>query len=314
MPVPVYLFCGFLDAGKTTFVQETLEDPEFNTGEKTLLLLCEEGEIEYDAARFAGGNVNVVVLNEESSLTREFFQTYKKKHRTDRALLEYNGMWKLQTLYEALPDDWQIFQFATIADSTTFASYLNNMRQQTVDKLQDPELVVFNRCTPKTDFTTLHRSVRMVNRRAQILFEHTDGTIAPDEVKDPLPYDVKAPVITIKEEDFGIFYLDVFDEPEVYDGKTIQFKAYVCQTPRVPAGCFAAGRFAMTCCANDISYIGVICQAENASSYGHRTWADVTAKITFRKHALYEGMGPWLIASSVQPSQPPAEELVYFLR
>ena len=52
MEIPVYLFTGFLESGKTTFIQETLEDSGFNMGERTLLLLCEEGEEEYHKSRF----------------------------------------------------------------------------------------------------------------------------------------------------------------------------------------------------------------------------------------------------------------------
>ena len=45
--IPVYLFTGFLEGGKTKFIQETLEDGRFNKGEPTLLLVCEEGIEEY---------------------------------------------------------------------------------------------------------------------------------------------------------------------------------------------------------------------------------------------------------------------------
>ena len=44
--IPMYVFTGFLESGKTKFIQETLEDPRFNSGEKTLLLVLEEGEEE----------------------------------------------------------------------------------------------------------------------------------------------------------------------------------------------------------------------------------------------------------------------------
>ena len=50
--IPMYVFTGFLESGKTKFIQETLEDPRFNSGEKTLLLVLEEGEEEYDLSRY----------------------------------------------------------------------------------------------------------------------------------------------------------------------------------------------------------------------------------------------------------------------
>ena len=201
--IPVYVFLGFLEAGKTAFVQETLEDPEVNTGEKTLLVVCEEGVEEYEPERFAGGNVTQLLVEDPDDLTPEFLRAQASKVYADRVLVEYNGMWPVQALFDNLPVNWEVFQVMTVADATTFPQYLANMRQQTVDKLQTPDVVIFNRCDKNTDKTLLHRSVRMVNRRAQILFEYKDGSIEPDDTKDPPPYDMTAPVVTIGDEDFG---------------------------------------------------------------------------------------------------------------
>lgn len=314
MSIPVYLFTGFLDGGKTTFIQETLEDPGFCSGEKTLVLLCEEGEIEYEPGKFAGGGVQFLSVEDQSQLTAAFLKEYQKKHRFDRVLIEYNGMWPMQALYDALPRDWEIYQIILVADSTTFESYLANMRQLAVDKLQDPEMVIFNRCTDATDKAVLHRAVRMVNRRAQMAFERTDGSVDPDDVVEELPFDLSADVIDIADEDYGLWYLDAADNLEKYKGKTVRFKAYVCQTPRVPKGCFVPGRFGMTCCAEDISFIGFICEAKDAARLQHRSWITVTAKVDARRHPIYEGVGPWLKATRIEPAEPPQEELVYFLR
>ncbi len=187
-------------------------------------------------------------MEEQAGLTTAFLKDYQKKHRVDRVLIEYNGMWPLQALYDALPTDWDIYQIILLADSTTFASYMTNMRQLAVDKLQDPEMVIFNRCTDATDKAYLHRAVRMVNRRAQMAFERTDGSVDPDDVVDELPFDTDAPVIDIADEDFGLWYLDAMDNLDKYMGKTVRFKGYVCQTPRVPKGCFVPGRPAGGCC------------------------------------------------------------------
>lgn len=314
MGVPVYLFTGFLDAGKTSFIQETLEDPGFHSGEKTLVVLCEEGENEYRPEKFAGGNVSFLTVEEQSQLTADFLKEHQKKHRVDRVMIEYNGMWPMQALYDALPKDWDVYQIILLADSTTFASYLTNLRQLTVDKLQDPEMVIFNRCTDATDKAMLHRAVRMVNRRAQMAFERTDGSVDADDVEEELPFDLNAPVIEIADEDFGLWYLDAMDNPEKYRGKTVRFKGYVCQTPRVPKGCFIPGRFGMTCCAEDITFIGFICAAQDAASHPHRSWVTVTATVDVKAHPIYDGEGPWLTASRVEPAGPPREELVYFLR
>ena len=314
MSIPVYLFTGFLDSGKTTFIQETMEDPGFCSGEKTLVLLCEEGEIEYEPQKFAEGGVQFLSVEEPSQLTTAFLKDYQKHHRFDRVLIEYNGMWPMQALYDALPRDWELYQIILTADSTTFASYLANLRQLAVDKLQDAEMVIFNRCTDATDKAVLHRAVRMVNRRAQMAFERTDGSVDADDVQEELPFDLNAEVIEIADEDYGLWYLDAADNVEKYKGKTVRFRAYVCQTPRVPKGCFVPGRFGMTCCAEDISFIGCICEAKDAARWQHRSWVTVTATVDAKRHPIYEGVGPWLRAVHIEPAEPPQEELVYFLR
>ncbi|NCC07035.1 MAG: outer membrane insertion C- signal [Clostridia bacterium] len=311
--IPVYLFTGFLDGGKTSFIQETLEDPDFNTGEKTLLLLCEEGEAEYEPQNFAGGNVTILPVENEEDLKPQFFKDYMKKHRVDRVLIEYNGMWKIESLYNAIPNDWKFYQIITVADSRTFPSYLSNMRQLAVDKLQDPEMVLFNHVDDSTDKALLHRSVRMVNRRAGIIFERLDGSIDRDDIVDELPFDKTADVIKIADEDFGLWYLDVLDNIKDYIDKTVEFTAYVCQTDKVPKGCFAAGRFCMTCCAEDITFTGLVCEAKNVAELEHRSWVKVHAKIAERKAEIYEGKGPWLVADSVTPTEQPKDELVYFM-
>ncbi len=314
MSIPVYLFTGFLDSGKTTFIQETMEDPGFCSGEKTLVLLCEEGEIEYEPQKFAESGVQFLSVEEPSQLTTAFLKDYQKHHRFDRVLIEYNGMWPMQALYDALPRDWELYQIILTADSTTFASYLANLRQLAVDKLQDAEMVIFNRCTDATDKAVLHRAVRMVNRRAQMAFERTDGSVDADDVQEELPFDLNAEVIEIADEDYGLWYLDAADNVEKYKGKTVRFRAYVCQTPRVPKGCFVPGRFGMTCCAEDISFIGFICEAKDAARWQHRSWVTVTATVDAKRHPIYEGVGPWLRAVHIEPAEPPQEELVYFLR
>ena len=209
MSIPVYLFTGFLDAGKTAFIQETLEDPGFNTGEKTLVLLCEEGENEYRPERFAGGNVSFLPVEEQAGLTTAFLKDYQKKHRVDRVLIEYNGMWPLQALYDALPTDWDIYQIILLADSTTFASYMTNMRQLAVDKLQDPEMVIFNRCTDELKAALRKRNLRMVNRRADIYLEDLEGNSEDYNNGDVCPFDLDQKVIDIPDNDYGVWYVDV---------------------------------------------------------------------------------------------------------
>lgn len=312
--VPVYLFLGFLDGGKTKFIHETLCDKRFQDGDRTLVILCEEGEEELDTSKYSGGkNVTVVTIDDKEQLTKKFLESSLKKSRAERVLIEYNGMWLLNDLGKELPRNWQIYQIMMMADSNTFNMYNNNMRQLVYDKINVTELVAFNRCREGFDKQGLHKIVRAINRRASIIYEYEDGTIENDDIVDPLPFDVNAPVIEVKDEDFGLLYLDAMDKPENYDGKTVKFKALVARNGKLPKDSFVGGRFAMQCCAEDIRYVGFLCRWSNASTLANKGWYTVTAKVRAENDAMFGGeKGPMFYVSDVKPANKPEEETVYF--
>ena len=72
--IPVYLFVGFLESGKTKFIQETMEDPQFDSGDKTLLLVCEEGEEEYAPEKFGFPGVTVEYITDKEQLNPQNLQ------------------------------------------------------------------------------------------------------------------------------------------------------------------------------------------------------------------------------------------------
>ena len=199
--VPVYLFTGFLESGKTEFVNESvLSDPSFVGSENTLLLVCEEGEEEYDAEALKKKKVFVEVVENEIDLSAKILTYLLNKNHCTRVLMEYNGMWLLNSFYNNLPDNWVIYQEFMFADATTFLNYNNNMRQLVVDKLQSCDLAVFNRFTKKMNQMDYHKIVRAVSRRAQIAYEYVDGDIVNDDIQDPLPFDINAPIIEVKDD------------------------------------------------------------------------------------------------------------------
>ncbi len=236
--LPVYLFTGFLEAGKTKFIQETLEDNRFHKGERTLLLLCEEGEEVYEPDKFCAGNVYVRNIDEESDLTVEHLKALQDEIRPERVLVEYNGMWMLDSLYGNLPEGWAVAQEFLFCDATSFLSYNANMRQLTVDKLKSAELVVLNRYNDSMDRMEMHRVIRAISRRCDIAYEYTDGKVVYDDIEDPLPFDLDAPVVEIEDRDFAIWYRDMSEEPKKYDGKTIEVKCRCLVRKNVPKGCF----------------------------------------------------------------------------
>ena len=305
--IPVYVFTGFLDSGKTKFIQETLEDPRFNAGERTLLLVFEEGEEEYDFSTYPHQNVFQEVLDQQTVTTKEL-QALAKKYKAQRVVAEFNGMQQVGDLYMRFPENWAVAQEVMFADSTTFQAYNANMRNLVMDKLVGAQMVVFNRMTPGQDVMPLHKIARAANRRIDILYDYTDGTTQMDDIADPLPFDINAPVIQILDQDFALWYRDVTEEPEKYDGKTVCFKAQVAMLRRNKDGIFAPGRFVMTCCVEDIQFCGIPCRYAEAASLESRSWVMVSAKISAEKHPLYKGeVGPVLTAIRVDRNAEPAD-------
>lgn len=305
--IPVYAFTGFLDSGKTKFIQETLEDPRFNAGERTLVLIFEEGEEEYDLSTYPYKNVYLEVLYQQTVSTEEL-KALQKKYKAERVVAELNGMQQVGDLYMRFPSQWAIAQEVMFADSTTIMAYNANMRNLVMDKLVGAQMVVFNRMTPGADVMPFHKLARAANRRIDILYDYTDGTTKFDEIEDPLPFDINAPVIEVKDEDYALWYRDVSEEPEKYSGKTVRFKAQVAMLRRDKNNMFAPGRFVMTCCVEDIQFCGIPCRYDEASKLESRSWVMVTAKITAEEHPLYKGdVGPMLTALSVETGAQPAD-------
>ena len=308
--VPIYLFTGFLEAGKTLMIQDALENPEFNDGCNILLIVCEEGIEEYDPSRFFAGNVRQMRIEKESDLTLELLADYNRHHRVDRVMIEYNGMWQLETLYAALPHNWMIYQQLLFADASTAAVYNANMRSLMVDKLQNADTVIFNRAE-NASREELHKLVRGISRRAQIAFEINDE-LEYDETEDPLPFDVNAPVVTIEDRDFAFFYRDLGDSMPDWEGRTVKFKGLLARNRELGERAIVIGRHVMTCCEDDIAFSGLVCNFNYPVSFKTGEWVIVTAKIRIEKHKLYGGEGPVLYATDVALTSEPKNTVVTF--
>ena len=310
--IPVYVFTGFLDSGKTKFIQETLEDPRFNAGERTLLLVFEEGEEEYDFSTYPHQNIHLEVLDQQTVTTKQL-QTLAKNCKAQRVVAELNGMQLVGDLYTRFPENWVVAQEVLFADSTTFMTYNANMRNLVMDKLVGAQMVVFNRLENGADTMPFHKIARAANRRIDILYDYTDGSTSFDDVEDPLPFDINASPVMINDEDYALWYRDITEEPEKYNGKTVCFKGQVAKLRRDKDNMFAPGRFVMTCCADDIQFCGIPCRYENAGKLEPRSWVAVTATVSAEKHALYKGdLGPVLTAILVERAESAAEDVATF--
>ncbi len=309
---PVYLFLGFLESGKTKFIQETLEDPRFASGEKTLLLVMEEGEEEYESIKFADAENTEIAFIEKEQLTEEYLTQMQANCGAERIVVEYNGTWLLEDFFAAMPEGWMINQVMTFFDARSFLNYNANMRQFTFDKIQSTQLVVFNRYDDSMDKMELHKIVRGISRRCDIVYERVDGKADFDDIEDPLPFDINAPIIQIEDKDYAFFYRDLTENLESYIGKTVKFKGLVARDNRLSPQDIVLGRHVMTCCADDIEYCGLACVMPGVMDLNTRDWIVVTAKVQFQKHRIYKGKGPVLVAEKVVVCEPPEEQLATF--
>ncbi len=307
---PLFLILGFLGSGKTTFIRDTLMDDDFTEGKSTLLIVCEEGEVEYDREELAKRKVTIVQVENEEDFKPLFMMDCVKKYPVDRVMVEWNGTWSVSRILEqGFPRRWELAQIITVADATTFEVYMSNMRQMMNEIVQFSELVIFNKCNANTKRNTLKKLVRTLNRRAQTVFEAAEGEENGYDDEIELPYDMKADVIEIEDDDYGLFYLDVLDNLQNYVGKKVRFLAMIYRGKETPKGTFVPGRFAMTCCAADIAFIGFLCYGD-AVAYKTRDWVHVTCEVQSKYLDEYEGEGPVYKLIRIEPAKKPEDHVV----
>ncbi|MEG0779005.1 MAG: GTP-binding protein [Oscillospiraceae bacterium] len=309
MDIPVYLIVGFLDGGKTNFINSTLKDG-FALDDRTLLLCCEEGEEEYDTSSLK--NVTVLTVPDEAALTTAFLKDCEKKYRPQQVIIEYNGMWQMEPLYRnVLPANWVLYQIMCFVQASTFELYVQNMGQLMMEKITNADLIIFNRCDEAQRTALRKRNLRMVNRRADIYLENIDGSSEEYANGEDSPFDLTRDTVEIPDDDFGIWYVDVMDHPERYEGKQVHLKAIMCHSKQFK-GTYCPGRFAMICCEKDISFLGVVCKGDLLEPYKNRDWMELRATIHAEEHAAYQGIGPVLYVEAVAPCDKPKNEVVNF--
>ncbi len=311
--IPVYLFTGFLDAGKTTFIQETLEDSGFNDDKlKTLLVVCEEGEREYEPEKFEIKDTAILVIENSEELTPQRLSDAAEQSGAEKVIVEYNGMWMLEDFYNNLPENWIVFQEMFLADSQTIESYNKNMRQLVYNKLNTPELVVFKNVEKGSDYMPLHKLVRQANRRCRIIYEYDHDDVEFDNIEDPLPFDMEADVIEIDDNDYALWYADMSDNESKYYGKTVRYKARTLVGGGAYDNEFVAGRHIMTCCEDDIQFGGLVVTHKTKKKYKQGGWVILKAKVGNEYNHLYKGNGPVLHALEIEECEAPEREVATF--
>lgn len=307
---PVYMINGFLESGKTEFICYTLGQPYFQIKGRTLLIVCEEGEIEYDGMLLKKSRTDMVVIDEEEDFNTAYLLELEKKYKPERIIIEYNGMWNFKNM--KLPFHWTLEQQITTIDASTFPMYFTNMKSLLAEMLRKSEMIIFNRCDGVEDLSVYKRNVKAINPRADIIFEDSEGEVNQIFEED-LPYNLNDPIIELDNEGYGIWYLDSMDHIERYIDKTIQFTAVVLKPRGFPQGYFVPGRMAMTCCADDMAFLGYACEYDKADKLKDKQWVKVTARVAKEYFADYGGEGPVLKALSVEQAKAPKEEIISFM-
>ena len=305
----VYMINGFLESGKSEFIRYTLEQPYFQTKGRTLLLLCEEGEVEFDASLLKKSRTDLEIIEDKEAFTPEHLIALEKKYAPERIIIEYNGMWNFKEC--KLPFHWKIEQQITTIDASTFTMYYTNMKSLLAEMLRNSDMIIFNRCDGIRDLSSYKRNVKAINQKAEIIFEDANGEVNAI-MEDELPYDLKQDVIELDDKGYGIWYLDMLDNAYRYENKKLVFTAMVLKPESFPENFFVPGRMAMTCCAEDMAFLGFACEYDKAASLKEKQWVKVTATASWEYWADYEGEGPVLHAVSVEPAKAPQKEVIDF--
>lgn len=304
---PVYLIAGFLDSGKTSFINGILSDG-FAIEDRTMLLCCEEGEVAYDPKLLH--NVTVVTVEDQETLTPQWLEAQRKKCRAVQIIVEFNGMWQIQDFYvNSMPQTWVLYQIIATAEGPTFEMYAKNMASLMMEKLRNADMILINRCTDELCASLRQKNLRLVNRRADIYLEKEDGSSEDYMDGTVSAFDLDAPEIRVSDEDYGLWYVEIMDNPQMYAGKTVVFRAMMCKPPKY-GRYFTPGRFAMVCCAEDMSFLAVACIGYDVSGIPERTWVEIRAEARVEHWDPYEGDGPVLHVQSVTPCEKPEEEVV----
>ena len=306
--IGVYVFAGFLEAGKTTYIQSLLSGPEVPRDMRPLVLQTEEGMEEMEP--IPGLDMTVRQITELEEITPERLWELEDESQCNTILLELNGMWQEEDIFARFPENWIPFRKFVLGDAGTFLTYNANMRALAADKLRDATVVIFNRVGPDTDKLGLHKVVRAASRQVPIFFVGADGKEVPDDIPDELPYDLNADIVEIADRDYAEWERDISEEPEKYDGKVLRLHGFVVKSRDKRPGHFGFGRQVMTCCEADIAFLGfpAVCLPESQPVSG--SWIELTARVDLQRKG--EDVLPVLMALTCDKAEKPENTLATF--
>lgn len=273
---PAVLVRGILESGKTTFIVDSLLNGDFGDIGRVLVLSTEEGEVEYDPSALAKVNAVYYQFESPEDFTVEKINDLIRINKPHALFIEENAMWDWENI--KLPPYVMVEQTFTIIDATTFKIYFNNMRQKFQDMVGSSDIVIMNRCEESSEMAGYKRSLKLINKNAYFITLGKDGN--PVSFVEELPYKI-ADEMKISDDDFGVFYIDTFDNRSRYEGKIVEFNCMTVLSSKLPENTFVAGRLAMTCCANDIQLIGHLCSSDKPLKLKNKAWVHLRARIHY---------------------------------
>lgn len=298
--LPIFVINGFLEAGKTQFMKFTMQQEYFQTEGNTLLIVCEEGEEEYDKGLLESTHTTVKYIDDISDFTKEKMVEFTKEVDPERILIEWNGLWEQDKIQ--IPDIWYVNQMITIYDTSTLDLYIKNkdLKAYMGKMLKDSELVICNRADDIDEeiLSTYHLQIKAMAPNAEIIFEGEEGEITGD-FSINLPYNLDDSKLVIKPEEYGVFYVDAMDRTEKYDGKEVEFVAQVVRPDGIGDDILIPGRRAMTCCEADIQFLGFVCHYKGAKNFKNKDWVKVKGKIKYEMSPQYRAKGPVIYANDI---------------
>ncbi|MFC2584884.1 MAG: GTP-binding protein [Lachnoanaerobaculum saburreum] len=298
--LPVFVINGFLEAGKTQFMKFTMQQEYFKTEGNTLLIVCEEGDEEYDEKLLSSTHTTIKYIEDIKDFTIQNMERFTKDVNPERILIEWNGLWEQDKL--EIPDIWFINQMITIYDTSTLDLYIKNkdLKAYMGKMLINSELVICNRADNIDEdiLSTYHLQIKAMAPNAEIIFEGEEGEITGD-FSINLPYNLDDKKLIIKPEDYGVFYIDIMDRTEKYDKKEVEFTAQVVRPEGIGDDVLITGRRAMTCCEADIRFLGFVCKYRGAKNFKNKDWVKIKGKIKVEVNKQYRAKGPVIYVDEV---------------
>lgn len=312
METPVYLFTGLLESGKTTLIQEVVKDQEFLEPGTTVLLQCEEGETGFSNEFLEKNQIVHIKIEDRSEMNESLWKHCEQMYSPAQIIIEYNGMWSIEDFFDSgLPQDWFAGGIYSTVNGETAELYMTNMRKTFMEPLKESNLIIFNRCEEDIDRLKFRRNLKALNPQVQVAFEKKDGTIFQNQ-DEILPFDTEGNHVKVEDMDYGLWYIDAMENPEKYAGKDISFTARYCASNIPGEKYFMPGRHVMTCCADDIQFLGYICTFDEEPEFRHGDWVYVKARFDYGYSRLYDEEGPVLKLEDIKAGRQPQQELVTF--